>query len=504
MVDLLWRRGNASGAILLEEQWNDLGKSHDLSLLCAYAIGTFHQQAHADSFRRICWTHKHVRPAETYPATDDSESRLREVALLQQRARALESEIQHRETLETALRDALRERERSERAAQEADRRKDEFLAMLGHELRNPLAPILTAVQLMQLRSTGGDREILVIERQVRHLVRLVDDLLDVSRITRGKVELKKEPVELASVVAKAIEMASPLFEQRSHSLDVDVPRDGMLLEADPVRLGQVLANLLTNAAKYTDPGGHVVVKAWRESDAVFVSVKDDGVGISEEMLPNVFELFVQGHRTIDRSQGGLGIGLTLARSLVELHGGAIEAKSDGPGKGTEFVVRLTSIAGASHDPPLRKPQKLGIVRSSGVRLLLVDDNVDAADILADSLRTFGHEIAIAHDGPEALRVARNFEPDTAILDIGLPVMDGYELAVKLREQMAARPPRLIALTGYGQEADKARSVEAGFDVHLVKPVNLSTIVAFLNEKAEATSTRTRIRAVRRASKQMP
>jgi CheY-like chemotaxis protein len=221
-------------------------------------------------------------------------------------------------------------------------------------------------------------------------------------------------------------------------------------------------------------------------------------------MLPNVFELFVQGHRTIDRSQGGLGIGLTLVKSLIELHGGTIEAKSDGVGKGTEFVVRLPAMARGSHEPTLARSHKLGVATISGVRVLLVDDNVDAAEILAESLRSLGHEVTIAHDGPEALRLVTQLAPDTAILDIGLPVMDGYELATKIREQMAARPPRLIALTGYGQEADKARSSEAGFDVHLVKPVNLSTIVAFLNDRPSPSSTGTRIRAVRPSAKQMP
>ncbi|HEX8537917.1 MAG TPA: ATP-binding protein, partial [Cystobacter sp.] len=272
--------------------------------------------------------------------------------------------------------------------AHQANRRKDEFLAMLGHELRNPLAPILTALELMQLRDAGGERERKLIERQVKHLVRLVDDLLDVSRITRGKVELKKEPVEVSEVLAKAIEMVTPLYEQRSHRLSVDVPREELLVEADPVRLAQVLANLLTNAAKYTDPGGQVVVTVRREHGEIVVSVKDDGTGISPEMLSKVFELFVQGERTLDRSQGGLGVGLTVARSLVELHGGTISARSPGLGLGSEFQVRLPALAKpVVHEEALGGPRQLASrPLRSGIRVLLVDDNKDAVDVLAELL----------------------------------------------------------------------------------------------------------------------
>jgi PAS domain S-box-containing protein len=368
--------------------------------------------------------------------------------------------------------------------AREADRRKDEFLAMLGHELRNPLAPILTALQLMKLRGSAGEREHKMIERQVRHLNRLIDDLLDVSRITRGKVQLQREPVELAGVLAKAIEMASPLFEARSHSLSIDVPREPLLVDGDQVRLAQVFANLLVNAAKYTEPGGQMIVSARREKGQVSVSVKDNGIGIAAEVLPKVFDLFVQAERGIDRSQGGLGIGLALARSLVDLHGGTIAARSEGPGRGSEFIVRLplsvtrsvpakASTAEASAPAP----------RRSGLRILLVDDNLDAVDLLAEGLRSFGHEVAVAHDGPAALTVARDFRPNTALLDIGLPVMDGYELATVLRKAQGSDPLRLIALTGYGQDADKARSQDAGFDVHLVKPVDLDTVAALLDAK---------------------
>jgi signal transduction histidine kinase/ActR/RegA family two-component response regulator len=488
MVDLLWKRGNSEGALSLEDHWNELAKTHPHALLCGYGLSQFAKHDQSGPFRRVCAAHADIRPAEGYLVKDEGE-RLREVAYLQQRARALESEIAERATLEAALREALRERARSERAAHDADRRKDEFLAMLGHELRNPLAPIMTALQLMQLRGKGNEREHQVIDRQVRHLVHLVDDLLDVSRITRGKIELKKESIEVAAVLTKAIEMASPLFEQRAHTLVVGAPREGLLVDADPMRLGQVLANLLTNAAKYTEPGGHVEVTARREGANVAVSVKDDGIGIAPDALADVFELFVQGERTIDRSQGGLGIGLTLAKSLVELHGGTIHVESEGLGRGTEFVVRIPAARPAvPREVPSRERHRLELVKSSGVRVLLVDDNVDAVDVLAESLRSFGHEVATAHDGPEALQIAAEFEPDTAILDLGLPVMDGYELATRLR---SARPLRLVALTGYGQESDKMRSRQAGFDVHLVKPVELRTILAFLDEKSGAARRKT-------------
>jgi PAS domain S-box-containing protein len=369
--------------------------------------------------------------------------------------------------------------------ARDADRRKDEFLAMLGHELRNPLAPILTGLQLMHLRGIGGDRERQVIERQVKYLVRLVDDLLDVSRITRGKVELDRELVELSAVLGRAIEMASPLFERRAHLLSVEVPRTGLLVEVDQVRLAQILANLLTNAAKYTDPRGTVVVRARRQKDEVVVSVKDSGIGIAPEVLPRIFDLFVQGDRALDRSQGGLGIGLTLARNLVEAHGGSIAAASPGLGQGSEFTVRLPSASGRAvteregEEPALRTSAE-----KTGLRVLLVDDNADAADVLAEVLRRAGHEVAVAYDGPQALAVARTFEPNTALLDIGLPVLDGYELAQKLRELLADRPLRLIAVTGYGQDTDKSRSRAAGFDAHLVKPIDLVALARLLDGEA--------------------
>jgi signal transduction histidine kinase/CheY-like chemotaxis protein len=376
------------------------------------------------------------------------------------------------------LEKAHAEREKLLEQLEAASRSKDEFLAMLGHELRNPLSPIVTSLRLIKLKGDSTTtREWQVIDRQVEHLTRLVDDLLDISKITRGKVELRRETVEIASVIDKAIEMASVLLEQRSHRLSTEVPRAGLLWSGDPVRLAQVVANLLTNAARYTPPGGDISLQARREHDDVVISVKDNGVGISPEMLPRIFELFVQGKRSTDRFEGGLGIGLTLVRTLVAAHGGNVVARSDGSGKGSEFVITLPAAADgavpsiAARVPPLR-------ALPHGKRVLVVDDNEDAADLLAEALRAVGHEVAIANDPVVALSVAARFRPEIAVLDIGLPVMDGYELATRLRQQPGSAACRLIALTGYGQDHDRVRSLDGGFQTHLVKPVDLDRLMS--------------------------
>ena len=361
--------------------------------------------------------------------------------------------------------------------ADRASRAKDEFLAMLGHELRNPLAPIQTALQLMRLRGDAtAERERTVIQRQVDHLTRLVDDLLDVSRIARGKVHLRRERIEIAEIVAKAVETASPLLEQRAHALDVDVPREGLAVEGDPVRLAQVASNLLTNAAKYTESGGRVSVRAAREDGQVVLRVRDTGVGISPELLPRVFDSFVQGGQSLDRSHGGLGLGLTIVRSLVSLHGGSVSAHSDGPGQGSEFAVRLPAAAPGVADACGRHAGEAGTPRVDGLRVLVVDDNADAAEMLAEALSLHGHETRVAHDGPAALRICQEFRPAVALLDIGLPVMDGYELAGRLRSLAGMEDVRLIAVTGYGQDTDRDRSRAAGFHSHLVKPLDLDAL----------------------------
>jgi signal transduction histidine kinase len=373
---------------------------------------------------------------------------------------------------------------RARREAEAANRTKDEFLAMLGHELRNPLAPILTALQLMHLRGeTTAERERTVIDRQVRHLVRLVDDLLDVSRIARGKIELRRQPVEIAEVVASAIEATSPLLEERRHELNVDVPRAGLAVDGDLTRLRQVVCNLLTNAAKYTEPRGRITIAAARAGGAVELRVTDTGIGLAPEMLPSLFEMFSQGPQAIDRAHGGLGLGLTIVRSLVALHGGTVQAHSDGIGRGSEFVIRLPAleISAATAGDHASASRPAGIAPRSGRRVLVVDDNVDAAHLIAEVLESVGHDTRVAFDGPAALDLLPGFRPDLALLDIGLPLMDGYELARQLVALNGRRRPLLVAVTGYGQSSDHERSRDAGFDAHVVKPVDVDELIALVD-----------------------
>ncbi len=380
----------------------------------------------------------------------------------------------------TQLAAASQEAQAARAVAERANRAKDEFLAMLGHELRNPLSPILTALQLMRMR-TGETREQAVIERQVGHLVRLVDDLLDISRITRGKIELRRQPIELAAAVTAGLEMARPLLEQRRQHLDLNVPPEGLLLHADPNRLAQVVSNLLTNAAKYSDHGSTIHLTARREGPCVRLSVRDEGVGLPPELLDRVFEIFFQQPQSIDRSKGGLGLGLAIVRSLVDMHGGRVGAHSEGLGKGSEFVVELPALPTAEdlrNPPPAHltsdlRPRPAAEQRR---RVLVVDDNVDAADSLVDLLTDLGFVARASYDAVTALAQAPAFQPDIGLLDIGLPVMDGYELASRLREALPGQALRLIAVTGYGQDADRRRARDAGFDAHLVKPVNLEAL----------------------------
>ena len=385
----------------------------------------------------------------------------------------------------------ITERSRLERKSAEQaqalvdlDRRKDEFLAMLSHELRNPLAPIANAVQLLRRQKVDNpvqQQACLLIERQVMQLNHMVDDLLDVSRITTGNVRLRMERVSINAVVERALETAQPLIEQRQQRLTVSLPPHALFLNADPARLEQVLVNLLTNAAKYTDECGRVWMSVEEQGDEVLLRVRDSGIGIAPELLPRIFEMFTQAERSLDRSQGGLGIGLCLVKRLVELHGGGVSASSV-LGQGSEFVVRLpvTEVpAQTSPSPEFDAPLPL----AKGRRVLVVDDNVDAAKSLALLLEMTGHEVMLAYDGIHAVDLAKSYQPEFVLLDIGLPGLDGYKVAQQIRQQDALEDTVLVALTGYGQDTDRQRSQAAGFDHHLTKPADFDEIELILNKE---------------------
>ena len=374
------------------------------------------------------------------------------------------------------LEDTLRVR--AEQLAQ-ADRRKDEFLAMLAHELRNPLAPLSASLQLLARGTGDRDRFLAMADRQVKHLVRLVDDLLDVSRLTHGKITLRREPVMVADVVSHALELSQSLIDARGHALRVALPREALRVEGDAARLAQILSNLLSNAASYTPAGGSISLQVDRVGGEVVLRVSDSGVGLSSELLPQVFDPFVQGDPSLHRPGGGLGIGLTLVRVLAELHGGRVEARSAGPGEGSQFAVWLPLLSSeephaAEAAPASREdaPKRL--------RVLLVEDNRDAAESLRTLLEIWGHEVQVACDAAAALGFTPSFAPDVVLSDIGLPGMDGFELAKRLREDPAAARAILVAISGYGLEEDRRRAVEAGFDEHLVKPVDLDRLRGLL------------------------
>lgn len=367
----------------------------------------------------------------------------------------------------------------------EADRRKDEFLATLAHELRNPLAPIRNSLEIMKmprLDAATVQRTRDVMERQVHHLVRLVDDLLDVSRVMRGKINLRMESIEMATVVAQAVEMAQSLIEARGHRLALSLPEQSLLVNADSVRLTQVIGNLLTNSAKYTEPNGHIWLSVREDAGEAVINVRDDGIGISPDMLPHVFELFVQADHASTKAAGGLGIGLTLVKNLVQMHGGTVEARSAGLGLGSEFSVRLPLLVGGPHD--FSEAVDDGNVRDPAtgtLRVLVVDDNSDAAHTLATLLQLQGHEVRVAHDGAGAIAMAESYLPNILFLDLGMPGMDGYEVARRVREHPDLRGTVLAALTGWGQDDDRRRTAEAGFDHHLVKPPDLDSVTKLLN-----------------------
>lgn len=404
----------------------------------------------------------------------------------------LTTELEQRVAERTAeLEDAVLKQRELTQQLQKADRHKDEFLALLGHELRNPLAPVKNAVTLMRMSDTTAHPQlgwcVDVIERQANQLTRLVDDLLDVSRVSQGKIKLRRVPVEIASVVNAAVEMSRPLIDERRHTLDISIAEQPMRVSGDAARLTQVIANLLNNAAKYQDEGGRIEMTVALVAGNVELRVRDHGIGIAPEMLGEVFEMFSQGERTPDMAQGGLGIGLSLVKKLVELHGGSVQSWSDGSGKGAEFVVMLPSVDAETVETSAEYSERpKAFTPSHRQRVLVVDDNLDAAESLAALLRLSGHDVSVVHDGIRGLEVASTECPDVVLLDIGLPGMDGYEVCRQLRTAHKNHHMKIIAMTGYGQERDRHRAQQAGFDTHTVKPVDFATILALIGQTVPA------------------
>lgn len=427
-----------------------------------------------------------TRPGADSPDSTEAWRTLGNVTLLERPTRvttllsAAQTAIRAR-SRQYQIRGHLAERIKSEQALRTADRRKDEFLATLGHELRNPLAPILNSLEIMKLAGAFDDsrsqQACAVMERQIHHLNRLVDDLLEVSRITRGIIEVKKEPLDLAAILKAAIETSRPVLDNMRHELKVELADDAMCVGGDPVRLTQVFANLLNNAAKYTNHGGRITISSHTEGKQAIISVKDNGIGIAPAVLPQVFDMFMQVDRSTRRSQGGLGIGLTLVRSLVAMHGGSVEARSDGPGLGSEFIVRLPMMVA----PSLTQLENRRLEPLPARRILIVDDSRDGGESLAMLLRVLGADVALAHSGRTALESVESFKPDVVLLDIGMPGMDGYEVARRIRANPASRHISLIALTGWGQDEDRKRSVAAGFNHHLVKPADIEQLRQLLS-----------------------
>jgi signal transduction histidine kinase/ActR/RegA family two-component response regulator len=363
----------------------------------------------------------------------------------------------------------------------DADRRKDDFLATLAHELRNPLAPIRTGIDILRMKGADSPTQpvLPMMERQVQQLARLLDDLLDVSRITRGKIALRMERIDLRNAVQAAVETSRPLIEQTGHQFSASLPEDALWVHADGIRLAQVISNLLNNAATYTPPRGQIVLKAERRGDEVHVCVRDNGYGIPPERLESIFDMFTQLESPVSSMKGGLGIGLSLARGLVALHRGTIEARSDGPGRGSEFRVRLPAAATRATDPDVAPN-----LPTDGTRLkvAVVDDHPDVASSLAILMGLMGHEVRVAHDGEAAVRLAEDFRPQAMLVDLGMAGMDGYEACRRIRTEAWGRGIRMIAVTGWGQEADRRRSAMAGFDDHLVKPVHPETLAKLLRD----------------------
>jgi signal transduction histidine kinase len=425
------------------------------------------------------------------------EEKTRELEIFNRSLQRANSEL---EAANRTLQSEIGERARAEQALKEADRHKDEFLAMLAHELRNPLAPIHNAIELMRMKPLDDPqlnwaRD--VIARQLTSLTRLVDDLLDVSRITRGKINLTRQVVELEGLISRAVETVHPLFDEHRHQLTLELPEPGVKVFGDPTRLTQAIANVLGNAAKYTDAGGQISLLSSVRSADVEIRIRDNGIGIRPELLPHVFELFTQLDRDDGRTQGGLGIGLALVQRLVQMHGGDVTAVSDGPGKGSEFMIRLPLLR-EDEDPVEARAEPASAAQSGGQvatvvtslatasaarmvrRILIADDNNDALESLATLLQLSGHEVYTATNGGTALQSAERHLPEVVLLDIGMPMLDGYEVAKRIRAQPWGQRITLVALTGWGQDSDRRRSREAGFDSHLVKPLDLETLTDLL------------------------
>lgn len=459
MVALLWAEGRCEQAIQLEALWNDLAKTLPFTVLCAYPMAAFDGDVDGAAFLAVCAEHTDVIPAESYAALGSEGERGRAIAQLQRKARVLELEVAQRK---------------------DANRAKDEFLAMLGHELRNPLAALRNAVLSARLDPARREHAIEIAARGVDQLTRLVDDLLDVARITQGRITLRKRLVSIRSVVEAAIESTRKVIESRAHALTISLPGSDLQIDADATRLEQVLVNLVGNAAKYCDPGGQIFVTALHEDGDAVIRVRDCGIGIAPDMLPHIFELFAQADRALDRSEGGLGIGLTVVEKLVALHGGTVTARSDGPGHGAEFVVRLPGAVVRREDatmPVVEAPR-------SSVRVLVVEDNRDAAESLGMLLETLGHHAVVVPDGARALEVALRERFDVILMDIGLPGMDGYEVAQRMRAEQLLRGAMLVALTGYGRDEDRRRAIASGFDLHLVKPIDPKLLKGLLARAA--------------------
>jgi signal transduction histidine kinase/ActR/RegA family two-component response regulator len=477
MVAILWSQGRRDAALRLEAMWNELNQRMKFSLCCAYPINTFSSALDGEYLAKVCAEHSHVVAAESFSALTRTDERERTITFLQQKAALLESEMAVRKKVEEQLRNKIVE-------LADSDRRKNEFLAMLGHELRNPLSAMLNALTAADLDESSRDRAIDIARRQTVQLARLVDDLLDVARITQGRISLRKEPIGVASVVERSIEESRAAAELRNQRLVVIAPPDthSIRVDVDPARMQQSISNLIHNAIKFTQSRGRIEVSIRRRVNEVVIRVRDTGIGIAPEMLPRVFDLFAQGDVAIDRAQGGLGIGLTLVRKLVAMHGGSVEARSAGLGRGSEFEIALPIL----NDSALDKPAATRPAMHASSRILIVEDNRDAADSMQMLLELLGHQVRVAEDGFRALDILAEHSFDAILVDIGLPAMDGYALAARIRALPECRTMRLIALTGYGQEEDRRRALDAGFDQHLVKPVDIDRLQALLAQASIA------------------